>query len=181
MEQRNQYYFDKIFLGDYEVHGQDIVFIDDSEKGKINLNRKEIEVNSRFSKKKIPQMISLKKGGSVKKEDFNYEGNGVRYLRTSDVWEDSSSKKEEVYYEGDNKGLVFKTNNDWIICFDGFNKKPKKGTLGLVTNRGEGYCSGELHMIEGIEGVSTKFVNIALLRSSYFQESYLSIWRGYYC
>jgi restriction endonuclease S subunit len=170
MEQRNQYYFDKIFLGDYETDGQDVVFIDDGEKEEMRLNRKGIEVSSRFSKKKIPEMISLKKGVSIKKENFNYEGNGIRYLRTSDVWEDSSSKKEEVYYEGDNKGLVFKTNNDWIICFDGFNKKPKKGTLGLVTNRGEGYCSGELHMIEGIEGVSTKYVNIALLRSSYFQD-----------
>jgi len=170
MEQRNQYYFDKIFLGDYEIVDEKVLFIDNSEKQEISLNKKNIEINSRFSKKKIPEMVSLNKGGSVKKEDFNYEGSGTRYLRTSDVWEDSSSTKDAVYYEGNNKGLVYKTKKDWIVCFDGYNKKPKKGTLGLVTNQGEGYCSGELHIVKGVDGISMEFVNIALLRSSYFQD-----------
>lgn len=170
MEQRNQYYFDKVFLGDYVIQEEDVFFTENVEKEKINLNKKDVEINSRFSKKKIPEIISLKKGGSVKKEDFNYEGDGTRYLRTSDVWEDSSSTKDAVYYEGNTKGLVYKTKKDWIVCFDGYNRKPKKGTLGLVTNQGEGYCSGELHIVKGVDGVSMEFVNIALLRSSYFQD-----------
>lgn len=134
------------------------------------MNGNSIKIPLLWKVKKITEIIKTKKGSSIKSELLNYIGNGIQYLRTNEVWDNSSVNKDKTYFDGETTSLTVKDKNEYIICFDGFNTKPHIGTVGMVTNNGEGICSGELHKIQEIDGISKYYVNVMMLKNSRFQD-----------
>lgn len=173
IETRNQYYAEKILSGELRVRKNEdgnIEFYNNTEWQDVILNGNSIKIPLLWKVKKITEIIKTKKGSSIKSELLNYIGNGIQYLRTNEVWDNSSVNKDKTYFDGETASLTVKDKNEYIICFDGFNTKPHIGTVGMVTNNGEGICSGELHKIQEIDGISKYYVNVMMLKNSRFQD-----------
>lgn len=173
IETRNQYYAEKILSGELRVRKNEngnIEFYNNTEWQDVILNGNSIKIPLLWKVKKITEIIKTKKGSSIKSELLNYIGNGIQYLRTNEVWDNSSVNKDKTYFDGETTSLTVKDKNEYIICFDGFNTKPHIGTVGMVTNNGEGICSGELHKIQEIDGISKYYVNVMMLKNSRFQD-----------
>lgn len=173
IETRNQYYAEKILSGEIRVRKNEdgnIEFYNNTEWQDVILNGNSIKIPLLWKVKKITEIIKTKKGSSIKSDLLNYIGNGIQYLRTNEVWDDSSVNKDKVYFDGETTSFTVKDKSEYIICFDGFNTKPHIGTVGMVTNNGEGICSGELHKIQEIDGISKYYVNVMILKNSRFQD-----------
>jgi hypothetical protein len=173
LEKRNQYYAERLLSGELRVREDDdgkVAFYENEDWKEIEFNGKLKNIPSNWSIDKINLIIPLTKGSSVKSSDFNHEGKGEQYLRTNEIWDNSSKNKDPVFFDGDLENMITKNNNDYIVCFDGYNNKPLQGTLGMVTNNGIGICSGELHKIGNIEKLSKYYVNVMLLKNHRFQE-----------
>lgn len=173
IEIRNQYYAEKILSGELRVRKNEngyIEFYNNTEWQDVILNGNSIKIPLLWKVKKITEIIKTKKGSSIKSDLLNYIGNGIQYLRTNEVWDDSSVNKDKIYFDGETTSFTVKDKSEYIICFDGFNTKPHIGTVGMVTNNGEGICSGELHKIQEIDGISKYYVNVMILKNSRFQD-----------
>lgn len=173
IENRNQYYAEKILSGELRVRKDEngnIEFYNNTEWQDVILNGNSIKTPLLWKVKKITEIIKTKKGSSIKSDLLNYIGNGIQYLRTNEVWDDSSVNKDKIYFDGETTSFTVKDKSEYIICFDGFNTKPHIGTVGMVTNNGEGICSGELHKIQEIDGISKYYVNVMILKNSRFQD-----------
>lgn len=168
VEKRNQYYAGKLLSGELRVK-------ENSETGQIefyeNTEWKEEMVNGVLTKipsdwivNKVLEHISLTKGISINSSLFNYENKGFVFLRTGDVWEDSSSKKETVFFDGAIDEKYIKKEEDYVVCFEGFNKKINEGTIGLVTNTGEGIISSHLYKIKN-KNINGQYYSISLIKN----------------
>lgn len=168
VEKRNQYYAGKLLSGELRVK-------ENSETGQIefyeNTKWKEEMVNGVLTKipsdwivNKVLEHISLTKGISINSSLFNYENKGFVFLRTGDVWEDSSSKKETVFFDGAIDEKYIKKEEDYVACFEGFNKKINEGTIGLVTNTGEGIISSHLYKIKN-KNINGQYFSISLIKN----------------
>lgn len=168
VEKRNQYYAGKLLSGELRVK-------ENSETGQIefyeNTEWKEEMVNGVLTKipsdwivNKVLEHISLTKGISINSSLFNYENKGFVFLRTGDVWEDSSSKKETVFFDGAIDEKYIKKEEDYVACFEGFNKKINEGTIGLVTNTGEGIISSHLYKIKN-KNINGQYYSISLIKN----------------
>lgn len=98
---------------------------------------------------KFGRLAFFVKGVPVPKEDLSFEGEPEhRFLRTGDLWNPNERTKDEVFVDALNtNGLVFKSKDEMIICFDGFNREVGKGTVGFSTFEGEGFIDGMLSKI----------------------------------
>lgn len=175
IETRNQYYAEKILSGELRVRKNengDIEFYNNTEWQEDSLKSlffsKEYSVPKGWKIKPILDNIRLIKGTSINSSEFNYQGMGRQFLRTGDVWEDSSSKKEPAFFDGVVDDKFIKTENDYISCFEGFNKEIGNGTIGLVTNLGEGIISSHLYKTEN-KNIDGKYYSVALLKTDYIQ------------
>lgn len=141
IETRNQYYAEKILSGELRVRK--------NENGKTefytNTEWNEIKINTFIDKqeRKIPlgwekgifsEHSKFTVGTPLHSSLFNYNNQGLQYLRTGDVWENASSSKEVAFYNGDIDEKFIKKENDYLISLKGYNKNIGEGTLGLVTN-----------------------------------------------
>jgi len=86
-------------------------------------------------------------GQNIPKEKTNTTGEGYQFLRTNDVFELSSIKKDPLFYNGDTENLVVKNKEDLLICTEGFNQKIGAGTLGVCTKKFEGIISDHLRIV----------------------------------
>lgn len=173
LEKRNQYYAERLLSGELRVREDEegnVEFYENEEWKEVDFNLKKKNIPIDWEVDKINNIIKTQKGSSVKSEDFNHEGKGLQYLRTNEIWEDSSKNKEPVFFNGSLNNIITKNKSEYIVCFDGYNNKPFEGTLGMVTNNGVGICSGELHKILNIKNVSEYYVNVMLLKNYRFQE-----------
>lgn len=173
LEKRNQYYAERLLSGELRVREDEegnIEFYENEEWKEVDFNLKKKNIPIDWEVDKINNIIKTQKGSSVKSEDFNHEGKGLQYLRTNEIWEDSSKNKEPVFFNGSLNNIITKNKSEYIVCFDGYNNKPFEGTLGMVTNNGVGICSGELHKILSIKNISEYYVNVMLLKNYRFQE-----------
>ncbi|EPP7233180.1 restriction endonuclease subunit S [Shigella flexneri] len=175
IEIRNQYYAEKILSGELRVRKDEngnIEFYNNTEWQEDSLKSlffsKEYSVPKGWKIKSILDNIRLIKGTSINSSKFNYQGMGRQFLRTGDVWEDSSSKKEPAFFDGVVDDKFIKTENDYISCFEGFNKEIGNGTIGLVTNLGEGIISSHLYKTEN-KNIDGKYYSVALLKTDYIQ------------
>jgi len=175
IEIRNQYYAEKILSGELRVRKNEdgnIEFYNNTEWQEDSLKSlffsKEYSVPKGWKIKPILDNIKLIKGISINSSEFNYQGMGRQFLRTGDVWEDASSKKEPAFFDGVVDDKFIKTENDYVSCFEGFNKEIGNGTIGLVTNLGEGIISSHLYKTEN-KNIDGKYYSASLLKTDYIQ------------
>lgn len=175
IETRNQYYAEKILSGELRVRKNEdgnIEFYNNTEWQEDSLKSlffsKEYSVPKGWKIKPILDNIKLIKGISINSSEFNYQGMGRQFLRTGDVWEDASSKKEPAFFDGVVDDKFIKTENDYVSCFEGFNKEIGNGTIGLVTNLGEGIISSHLYKTEN-KNIDGKYYSASLLKTDYIQ------------
>lgn len=137
----------------------------------VEVNGEMVEIPKDWSVSNISELIKFKRGSSLNLDVLNFEGKGLRYLRTNELWDGSTISKEPVYFNGDPSFLTLKLSSDWVICFDGFNTVPDKGTVGLVTNKLTGIVGSHLDLIcSNVEGVSS-FLWAMLLKIPFYQIS----------
>lgn len=177
LEKRNQYYAEKLLSGELRIRENNETgkteFYENEEWQEVVFGCDIIKKKRRFpiewKKDKLLNNIKLTKGISINSSKFNYENKGFQFLRTGDVWEDASSKKIPAFYDDKIDDKFFKNKYDYISCFEGFNKIPKKGTIGLVTNNGVGIISSHLYKTENMK-INGKYIAVSLLNLSYIQD-----------
>lgn len=173
VEKRNQYYSEKLLSGELRLRKNEetgqVEFYENTEWKEEMVNGVLTKIPFDWEVTLIKNIIPLTKGTSIHSSELNNLSVGLPYLRTNELWDGSSVNKDKIYFNGDSSTMVKKTINEYIVCFDGFNKEPYKGTLGMVTNNGEGICSGELHKISELQNISKYFVNVMLLKNNRFQ------------
>lgn len=141
IETRNQYYAEKILSGELRVRKNedgDIEFYNNTEWNEIKINtfidKQERNIPLGWEKGIFSEHSKFTVGTPLNSILFNYNNQGLQYLRTGDVWEDASSSKEAAFYSGDIDEKFIKKENDYLISLKGYNKNIGEGTLGLVTN-----------------------------------------------
>lgn len=97
--------------------------------------------------KKLHTKITFEKGKSVPETQLNYSGNGIKYLKTTEFWLDSASKRDTVHYTGKVDPKHIKHKDEYVFSLDGFNSKIGEGTLGLVSNEDEGIVSTSFYKL----------------------------------
>jgi len=176
LEKRNQYYANKLLSGELRIKEDangNIEFYknpdDNWKEEKVNgyLHKTPMKIPKDWCIVKLKDFINLQKGCSIKSELFNYEENGLQFLRTGDVWDDASSKKEPAFFNGKVEDKFIKKEDDFLFCFEGYNTKINKGTVGLLTDSLEGIVSSHLYKINNNE--KTKYYSIFLLKNYYIQ------------
>lgn len=174
LEKRNQYYAEKLLSGELRIRENaetgETEFYENKEWQEVVLNGKPELIPVDWKIDKLTNIMSFSKGFSIKSENLNYNGDGVQYLRTNEVWDGSTVNKDKVYFNGELKSIELKDKNEYVVCFDGFNETPGLGTVGMVTNNGEGICCGELKKIKPIPGISEYYVNVMILMNERFQK-----------
>ena len=141
IETRNQYYAEKILSGELRVRKDEngnIEFYNNTEWDEIKINtfidKQERKIPLGWEKGIFSEHSKFTVGTPLHSSLFNYNNQGLQYLRTGDVWEDASSSKEVAFYNGDIDEKFIKKENDYLISLKGYNKNIGEGTLGLVTN-----------------------------------------------
>ncbi len=156
---------------------KDIVFYQNDES-----NWKDEEVNE--LKKQLPKdwnveqlykKVNFIKGKSIPENKLNYNGEGIKYLKTTEFWLDSSSKRDTVYYIGDVEEKYLKKKDEYVFSMDGFNNKIGQGTLGLISNEDEGIVSASFYKLEKND-IYHLIVNV--LKSNYVQNFIMRIGEG---
>lgn len=175
IETRNQYYAEKLLSGELRVRKNEngkTEFYTNTEWQEDSLKSlffpKEYSIPKGWKIEPILDNVKLVKGISINSSEFNYQGAGFQFLRTGDVWEDASSKKEPAFFDGVVDDKFIKTENDYVSCFEGFNKEIGNGTIGLVTNLGHGIVSSHLYKTEN-KNIDGKYYSVALLKTDYIQ------------
>lgn len=104
------------------------------------------EIPDEWGLEKLLNHAYFVKGISLNREELNGDS-GIRYLRSSDIFEKSSIKKDRLF-SSENNTLVLKQDNEFVFCFDGFNTVAGDGTVGLATRYGgRGYIDSHLCLI----------------------------------
>lgn len=141
IETRNQYYAEKILSGELRVRKNEdgnMEFYNNTEWDEIKINtfidKQERKIPLGWEKGIFSEHSKFTVGTPLNSILFNYNNQGLQYLRTGDVWEDASSSKETAFYNGDIDEKFIKKENDYLISLKGYNKNIGEGTLGLVTN-----------------------------------------------
>jgi len=175
LEIRNQYYAEKIISGELRVnenHSEDLKLYNNTEWEdqilKNTFSTKEYRIPKGWKIEKLLDNVKLIKGTSINSSEFNYQSLGCQFLRTGDVWEDTSSKKEPAYFDGIVDDKFLKKEDDYLSCFEGFNKIIGDGTIGLVTNVGEGIISSHLYKTEN-QKIDGKYYGVSLIKTDYIQ------------
>jgi restriction endonuclease S subunit len=70
-------------------------------------------------------------GVNIEKDQLNTNETGTQFLRTNDIWEESSIEKGKLHFDGNTNGYPTIKETDYIICCDGFSNEPGKGTIGV--------------------------------------------------
>lgn len=175
LEKRNQYYAEKIISGELRIKKKDSSNLKlysntewEDKSLKNVFSTKEYRIPQGWKIEKLLDNVKLLKGTSINSSKFNYQGIGYQFLRTGDVWEDASSKKEPAYFDGTVDDKFIKKEDDYLSCFEGFNKEIGDGTIGLVTNIGEGIISSHLYKTEN-KKVEGKYYGVSLIKTDYVQ------------
>lgn len=175
IEKRNQYYAEKIISGELRVRENDsgdLKLYSNTEWEDKNIKNtfstKKYRIPKGWKIEKLLDNVKLTKGTSINSSAFNYQGLGYQFLRTGDVWEEASSKKEPAYFDGIVDDKFIKKEDDYLSCFEGFNKIIGDGTIGLVTNVGEGIISSHLYKTEN-QKIDGKYYAVSLIKTNYIQ------------
>lgn len=105
------------------------------------------EIPAHWQVVKTGKVLRYIKGKAVPKEDLALEGGASqRFWRTGDFWNLNNREKDEVFVTN-STGLVWKNEDELVICFDGFNSEIGKGTVGMARFEGEGYIDSHLELV----------------------------------
>lgn len=176
LELRNQEMAERLLSGELRVRldsNGEIEFYknpDDNWKEELvngYLHKDKMRVPKDWKIAKASSFVKLQKGCSVKAELFNYDGKGMQFLRTGDVWDEGASKKEPAFFDGEIDKKFIKKEDDYLFAFEGYNTKIGKGTIGLLTDSLEGIVSSHLYKVLNDE--SSKYYSLSLLKLNYIQ------------
>lgn len=156
---------------------KDIVFYQNDENNwkteEINELQKQLPKN--WNVEQLYKKVNFIKGKSIPENQLNYNGEGVKYLKTTEFWLDSSSKRDTVHYIGKVEEKYMKTRDEYVFSMDGFNNKIGQGTLGLVSNEDEGIVSTSFYKLEK-NNIYHLVVNV--LKSNYVQNFIMRLGEG---
>jgi len=139
------------------------------------VNGKSIEIPEDWKVSKIIDNVNFIKGKAIAEKLLNREEQGYIYLKTTELWLDSASKRETLYYDGDIEDKYIKNEDEYVFSLDGFNSEIGKGTLGLVSREGKGIVSTHFHKIEK-NNIYELMINI--LKSNYIQSYIINLGEG---
>lgn len=138
LEKRNQYYAEKLLSGELRIRENaetgETEFYENKEWQEVVLNGEISNMPLGWYKGIFSEHSNFTVGTPINSKNFNYDKNGLMYLRTGDIWDDASSRKEIAYFSGEVNEKFIKKENDYLISLKGYNKRIGEGTLGLVTN-----------------------------------------------
>jgi len=156
---------------------KDIVFYQNDE---ANWKTKEVnELQKQLPKdwnvEQLYKKVNFIKGKSIPENQLNYNGEGLKYLKTTEFWLDSSSKRDTVHYTGKVEEKYMKKKDEYVFSMDGFNNKIGQGTLGLISNEDEGIVSTSFYKLEKND-IYHLVVNV--LKSNYVQNFIMRLGEG---
>lgn len=125
--------------------------------------------------KPLTQKVEFIKGKPIPENQLNYSGNGIKYLKTTEFWLDSASKRDTVHYTGKVDPKHIKQKDEYVFSLDGFNSKIGEGTLGLVSNEDEGIVSTSFYKLVKND-IYHLVVNV--LKSNYVQNFIMRLGEG---
>lgn len=181
--EKEQFYFLSINEGKFEEFvnlidlTKDIIFYQNNEN-----NWKKEEVNELHKKlpkdwnvEQLYKKVNFIKGKAIPENQLNYNGVGLKYLKTTEFWLDSASKRDTVHFTGTIDEKYLKRKDEYVFSMDGFNNKIGEGTLGLISNEDEGIVSTSFYKLEK-NNIYHLVVNI--LKSNYVQNFIMRVGEG---
>lgn len=123
------------------------------------INFQYINIPKEWGKDKIINNIDYIKGKSIPEKQLNPNGEGIKYLKTSELWLDGKSKRETMYFNDEIDEKYLKQKDEYVFSLDGFNTEVGKGTLGLMSKEDEGLVSTGWYKIIHNE-ISHSMINI---------------------
>lgn len=155
--------FEKWLLVDYDKKIE--LYLNDKNNWKSEkINEKIVKIPNDWGVDKIINHLKYEKGISIPEKKLNSLKNGIKYLKTSELWLNSGSKRETLYYNEFIDKKYIKLKNDYVFSLDGFNTEVGKGTLGFMSNEDKGI-------------VSTGWYKVIHNNKSYFM---INVWNNKY-
>lgn len=156
---------------------KDIVFYqnDESNWKTEEVNELQKQLPKDWNVEQLYKKVNFIKGKSIPENQLNYNGEGVKYLKTTEFWLDSSSKRDTVHYTGKVEEKYLKKKDEYVFSMDGFNNKIGEGTLGLISNEDEGIVSTSFYKLEKND-IYHLVVNV--LKSNYVQNFIMRLGEG---
>jgi restriction endonuclease S subunit len=156
---------------------KDVIFYSNDNDNWItkDVNEINIQIPKDWNVEQMYKKVNFIKGKSVPENQLNYNGEGVKYLKTTEFWVDSASKRDTVHYSGKVDEKYLKHKGEYVFSMDGFNNKIGQGTLGLVSNEDEGIVSTSFYKLEKND-IYHLVVNV--LKSNYVQNFIMRVGEG---
>lgn len=156
---------------------KDIVFYqnDESNWKTEEVNELQKQLPRDWNVEQLYKKVNFIKGKSIPENQLNYNGEGLKYLKTTEFWLDSSSKRDTVHYTGKVEEKYMKKKDEYVFSMDGFNNKIGQGTLGLISNEDEGIVSTSFYKLEKND-IYHLVVNV--LKSNYVQNFIMRLGEG---
>lgn len=156
---------------------KDIVFYQNDENNwkTEEVNELQKQLPKDWNVEQLYKKVNFIKGKSIPENQLNYNGEGVKYLKTTEFWLDSSSKRDTVHYIGKVEEKYLKKKDEYVLGMDGFNSKIGEGTLGLISNEDEGIVSTHFFKLEKND-IYHLVVNV--LKSNYVQNFIVRLGEG---
>ncbi|MBC7475304.1 MAG: restriction endonuclease subunit S [Candidatus Sericytochromatia bacterium] len=146
----------------------DITFYQNNENDwkEEEVNELQKQLPKDWNVEQLYKKVNFIKGKSIPENQLNYNGEGLKYLKTTEFWLDSASKRDTVHFTGTVDEKYLKRKDEYVFSMDGFNNKIGDGTLGLISNEDEGIVSTSFYKLEKND-IYHLVVNI--LKSNYVQ------------
>lgn len=156
---------------------KDIVFYQNDEANwkTEEVNELQKQLPKDWNVEQLCKKVNFIKGKSIPENQLNYNGEGLKYLKTTEFWLDSSSKRDTVHYAGKVEEKYMKQKDEYVFSMDGFNNKIGQGTLGLISNEDEGIVSTSFYKLEKND-IYHLVVNV--LKSTYVQNFIMRLGEG---
>lgn len=156
---------------------KDITFYQNNENNwkKEEVNELQKQLPKDWNVEQLYKKVNFIKGKSVPENQLNYNGVGLKYLKTTEFWLDSASKRDTVHFTGTVDEKYLKRKDEYVFSMDGFNNKIGEGTLGLISNEDEGIVSTSFYKLEK-NNIYHLVVNI--LKSNYVQNFIMRLGEG---
>lgn len=156
---------------------KDIIFYqnDESNWETEEVNELQKQIPKDWNVEQLYKKVNFIKGKSISENQLNYNGEGIKYLKTTEFWLDSSSKRDTVHYNGKVEEKYLKKKDEYVLGMDGFNSKIGEGTLGLISNEDEGIVSTHFFKLEKND-IYHLVVNV--LKSNYVQNFIVRLGEG---
>lgn len=110
------------------------------------VNKKQIKIPINWNVEKIKDVLSFQQGKNFTSVDYSENGK-IKVMRIKDILLDSSNQTNDFVCTNNEENIKYlkNKNNEYLICFTGYNDKPNEGSIGKIyKNKEECYFTNEL-------------------------------------